>query len=114
RRSRGDLADQRQALSADRLPGLVDQELDRARLGRIAPQQADLLEVREVGVHGRGGVQPDRLADLTDRGRIAGLLRVLADEVEDLLLALGQIHLGSYALFSLDRAPKPSPPNTCS
>src|SRR3954464_4283015 len=42
-------------------------------------------------VHGRGRRQPDRLADVPDRRRIAVLRRVLLDEVEDLLLALRQV-----------------------
>ena len=83
----------RQPGTAQRLLGLVDQELDRARLRRVAPQEADLLEVRQVRVHRGGGVEPDRLADLAHRRRVAGLRRVLADVVEDLLLALGQVHL---------------------
>ena len=37
--------------------------------------------------------RPDRFADVAHRRRIAVLGRVLADEVEDLLLALGQIHV---------------------
>ncbi len=77
---------------AERLLGLVDEKLDRARLGRVAPQEPDLLEVREVGVDGRRGGEAHGLADLAHRGRVAGLRRVLADVVEDLLLALGQVH----------------------
>ena len=67
------------------------QQLDRPRLRRVAAQQPDLLEVREMGVHRRGRGQPDRLADVTHRRRIAVLRRVLLDEVEDLLLALRQV-----------------------
>src|SRR4051795_10189491 len=37
------------------------------------------------------GYQPDRLADVAHGGRITGLGRVALDEVEDLLLALGEI-----------------------
>ena len=41
----------------------------------------------------RGRRQPDRLADVTHRRRVAVRRRVALDEVEDLLLSLGQIHL---------------------
>ena len=67
------------------------EELDRARLGRVAPQQPDLLQVGQVGVHRRGRRQPDGLADVPHRGRVSVLGRVLADEVVDLLLALRQL-----------------------
>ena len=68
------------------------EQLDRARLRRIAPQQPGLLEVREVRVHRRRRGQADRLADVAHRRRIAVLRRVPLDEVEDLLLALRQVH----------------------
>src|SRR5919204_3539268 len=42
-------------------------------------------------VDGRGGMEPDGLADLADCGRIAVLAQVSADEVEDLLLALREV-----------------------
>ena len=42
-------------------------------------------------MHGRGRRQPDGLADVAHRRRIAVLGRVLLDEVEDLLLALRQV-----------------------
>src|ERR1700761_7482928 len=38
-------------------------------------------------------MESDCLADLPHRRRVAGLGRVLADEVEDLLLALGEIQV---------------------
>ena len=75
------------------------EHLDRARLRRIAPQQPDLLEVGQMRVHRRGRREPDRLADVAHRRRIAVLRGVLLDEVEDLLLALRQVlpdvHTGS-------------------
>src|SRR5947209_4713944 len=40
----------------------------------------------------RGRGKPHRLADVTDRGRISVLGRIALDEVEDLLLTLGQVH----------------------
>jgi hypothetical protein len=85
------------------------EQLDGARLGRIAAQQAGLLEVRQVRVDGRGGRQPDRLADVAHGGRIAVARRVLLDELEDLLLALGEVHGGgSLRGFSAGRS------NVCS
>jgi zona occludens toxin (predicted ATPase) len=58
RLARGDLADQRQpALAAhDALRGVdrLVEHLDRPRLRRIPPQQADLLQVGQVRVHRRG------------------------------------------------------------
>ena len=96
-RVRGDVANQRQ-------PGRLDdgadgvgrpvEQLDGPRLGRVAPEQADLLQVRQMGVYRRGGGQADRLADVAHRRRVAVARRVALDEVEDLLLALGQVHEG--------------------
>jgi hypothetical protein len=51
-----------------------------------------------VGVHGRGGREPDRLADVAHRRRIAVLGRVLLDEVEDLLLALREVLADFHAV----------------
>ena len=48
-------------------------------------------------------MQADGLADLAHGGGIAVLRGVLADEVEDLLLTLGQVHGCSSLLRSLDR-----------
>ena len=56
-------------------------------------QQPDLLQVGQVRVHGRGRVQAHGFADLPHGRRVPGLRRVLADEVEDLLLPLGQIQI---------------------
>ena len=75
----------------------------------IAPQQADLLEVREVGVHGRRGREADRLADVPHRRRISVLLGISPDEVKDLLLTLGQI----YPLAPCSGSP-PNLANMCS
>jgi NAD(P)-dependent dehydrogenase (short-subunit alcohol dehydrogenase family) len=94
RRPGGHLADQRQTASgANRPLRLVEEQLDRPRFGRVAAQQPDLLQVRQVRVHGRGRVQPHRFADLAHGRRVAGLGRVLADEVEDLLLPFGQVKI---------------------
>jgi hypothetical protein len=100
-----DVADQRQP-RPDRAAHAVDhvlhgtgeilthavQQLDGARLGRIAAQQPEPLEVGEMRVDGRRGRQADGLADVPDGRRVAVLSRVALDEVEYLLLALGQVH----------------------
>ena len=62
-------------------------ELDRARLGRIALQQTRALEVREVRVDGRRGGETDGVADLADGRRIAVRVHVLGEELPDLLFA---------------------------
>src|SRR4051794_2455313 len=62
-------------------------------------------------------MQADRFTDLPHRRRVAGLRRVLADEVEDLLLPLGQVQFhrrsGSSAPASGSKSRK-LPSNTCS
>src|SRR5437016_3983260 len=45
-----------------------------------------------MGMNRRGRREPDRLADIPDSRRIPVLRRVALDEVEDLLLTLGQVH----------------------
>jgi hypothetical protein len=57
-----------------------------------------LSEVRQVRVDGGGRVQADGFADLPHRRWVAGLRRVLADEVEDLLLPLGQVKVNHRLL----------------
>ena len=79
----------------DRLPhvgGRPVEQLDRPRLGGVASQLARTLEVGQVRVHGRGGGEADGLADVPHRRRIPEVRRIAFDEVEDLLLALGQVH----------------------
>src|ERR1019366_3364994 len=95
----GHRAEQREAFRAHdaadavhRAPHRPVQQLDGPGLRGVAPQKADLLQVGQMRVHGRRGRQAHRLADVAHRGRVAVLGGVLADEVEDLLLALGQIH----------------------
>ena len=56
-------------------------------------QHAELLEVRQMRVNGGGRGQPDRLADVAHRRRIAVVADVALDEVEDLLLSLGEVQL---------------------
>jgi hypothetical protein len=92
-RAGGNAADDGQATRAHGLLRLVDEQLEGARLGRIAPQEADLLEVREVRVDGRRRGQADRLADVADGRRVPVLGRVALDELEDLLLTLGQVQV---------------------
>src|SRR5205823_7189184 len=67
-------------------------ELERPRLGRVAPKQAGPLEVGEVRVHGRGGGESDRLADLAHGRRVAVPVDVVDEEGPDFLLAPGQLH----------------------
>src|SRR5512139_3812371 len=85
-----DLPDQRQARWANGLLRPLHHHLERARLGGIASHHTQALQLGEVGVDRRGGVQADRLADLPDRRWIAVAAQVAADEVEDLLLTLRQ------------------------
>jgi hypothetical protein len=51
------MTDQRQAaVTGDDALGRVDgsvEQFDRARLRRISPEQADLLQVRQMGMHRR-------------------------------------------------------------
>src|SRR3954451_13483744 len=91
--ARGDLADERQPLGLhERLHGVDPtlEQLDGPGLRGVAAQEADLLEIREVRVHRRGGGETHGLADVAHGRRIAVLRVVLLNEVEDLLLALGQ------------------------
>ena len=53
-----------------------------------------------MGMNSRGGGQADRLADVAHRRRVAVLGRVFANEVENLLLTLGQIHVGAAPVSS--------------
>ena len=91
----GDLAEQRQPVhvglaTAAALGAAVAEELERARLRRVAAEQSGALEVREVRVHGRRRGEPDRLADLAHGRRVAVPVDVLDEEVPDLLLPCGQ------------------------
>jgi hypothetical protein len=91
RLARSDLADERQARGTHRALGALDEHLDGPRLGRIALQHAERLELGEVRVNRRGRMQTDGLADLTHRRRVAVLGQIAADVVEDLALPLGQV-----------------------
>src|SRR3954465_2587653 len=64
----GHLPDQRQpATGLNRALGLVEKELDRPRLRRVAPHQPELLQIREVRMHRRGRMQPPRVTDVPRR-----------------------------------------------
>ena len=82
----GDLTDEWKTahvgLSRIRRPAPIH-ELDRPRLRRIALEHAGSLELREVCVDRRGRPQADGLADLSDGGRIAVLVDVLVQVLED-------------------------------
>ena len=69
---------------------LAADQLERARLGRVAAEQAGALEVRQVRVDGRGRGEADPLADLAHRRRVAVAVDVLDEVVPDLLLAGGE------------------------
>ena len=62
--------------------------LERAGMLRRDPTKPRALEVREVGVHGRGRGEPDLLADLAHGRWIAVPVDVLDEVVPDLLLPL--------------------------
>jgi hypothetical protein len=94
----GDLTHQREARPDQRVDARLDagrrpvKQLDRPGLGRITPQQPDALQVGQVGMDGRRGGQADCLADVAHGRRVPVLRRVALDELEDLLLSLGQVH----------------------
>jgi hypothetical protein len=65
---------------------------------------AELLEVGQMRVHGGRRGEAHGLADVAHRRRIAVLRGVALDEVEDLLLALGQIdHLEGSSASRVER-----------
>src|SRR5207253_10830380 len=78
-------------------------ELERTRLRRIASEQTGPLEVREMRVDGRRRGQPDRLADLPHRGRIAVRVDVADEELPDLLLARRERHLAPLREHAFDQ-----------
>src|SRR5439155_22869799 len=61
-----------------------------ARLARVAPEIALVLERGEVRMDRGGRRQPDRFADLPDAGRVAALADLGIDELEHLPLAGGE------------------------
>ena len=91
-----DLTEERQQLllrvfapGLDVVPAKTGQ-LEGAGLGLVPSQIAGALEVGEVGVDGRRRGEPDALADLAHRRRVAVPVHVLDEEVPDLLLPAGQ------------------------
>ena len=92
--------------------------VERARPVRVAPQPALLLQHRQlVGDRRRRG-QPDRLADLADRGRVAAALDRVADDLEHPALALGQpvavgTPVGEGAHRGRPACPPPRPRTPC-
>src|SRR4029077_6137558 len=104
----GDLAEDRQTPDVGSLGGgriglvtLAADQLERARLRRIALQQTGPLEVREMRVNGRRGGEPDLLADLAHSRGIAVQVDVLDEVVPDLLLT-GREHWGSLGFVDGD------------
>src|SRR5581483_284104 len=69
---------------------LAPDELERARLRRVAPQEPCPLEVRQVRVDRRRRREPDRLTDLANGRRIPVAVDVLDQEVPDLPLPRGE------------------------
>ena len=84
-------------------------ELDRAGLRRVALDQPDALEVREMGVYGRGRREADLLADLAHGRRVAVVVDVRDEELPDLLLTRGERGLGRHG-----SPPGGVPTNVCS
>ena len=82
--------------------------LDGPGLGRVPGEVALALEHGQVGVDGGRGGEPDRLADLAHRGRIAPLPLAVGDEVEDLLPLPAQ-DLGHRVSFGAHPAVPPGP-----
>jgi hypothetical protein len=82
-------------------------ELDRARLGWVAAEQAGPLELRQVRVHGRRRAEPDRLAYLPDGRWIAVLVDERPQVVEDRALPLGH-HLVSFREHVFDHGSVPA------
>src|SRR5581483_11061362 len=104
----GDLADERQPRHVLRLRGrglrlapLAPDQLEGARLRRVAPEEPRTLEVRQVRVHGRRRGQADLLADLADGRRVAVPVDVLDEVVPDLLLT-GREHAASLTVADGD------------
>jgi len=65
-------------------------QLERAAVVREPPDAPFALEVGQVLVHGGQRAQREMPSDLVERGRVAVLGDVRAQEVEQLLLSLGE------------------------
>src|SRR5687768_16783185 len=66
------------------------EDLDRPWFGGVTPDQTRGDQSRQMAVDRGGRRKPQRLTDLTNRGRIASLRDLLLDEGEHLHLALAQ------------------------
>ncbi len=75
-------------------------ELDRTWLRRVTADEPDTLEVGEMGVHRRRRGEPDLLADLAHRRRVAVVVDVRDEELPDLLLTRGERYLGGHGVAS--------------
>ena len=74
--------------------------LERAGLRRVAPDEADALEVRQMRMHRGRRRQAHLLADLADRRRIAVVVDVRDEELPDLLLACSEWGVGRHGVAS--------------
>ena len=73
-------------------------EVERPRLGGVAPQEPEALEVGEVSVDGRGRRESNGRADLAHGRRVAVLCGVVVDEREDLALARRELGGGGIGV----------------
>jgi hypothetical protein len=93
--ARGDPTQERDGASRTPLRGkagvVVEQQLDRTRLGRVDPEVTLALEGLQVRVNGRARGQAEGLADLPNRGRVATSHDRIGYVRECLSLPLGQV-----------------------
>src|SRR4029079_12665594 len=73
-------------------------DLDRSRLGGIAPEVTEPAQRVEVAVHGGRRRQPHRFADLADRRWIAAIASLGLDELEDLALTWAETLVGHVVI----------------
>ena len=93
RHARRHPADQRHAAPSDRRRV---RQLQRARLCRVAADVAFLLQSVQVRVYRGGRFQPDRQTDFTNRGRIALVVNLPANEIQNLHFLFGRV---AHAVF---------------
>ena len=87
----------------------VEVHLNGAGLARVLGEVALALEHGQVRVHGGRGGQPDRLADLPHRGRVAPVTLAVGDVVQDLQPLPAQ-DLGHRRLLWCPPRPSAGPP----
>ncbi len=75
------------------LSAFVTDDLYGTRFGWILADHSRLDETGQVAVHGRGGGEPEGLADLPYRRRVAPLVHRRFEVVEDLLLSNAELGL---------------------